>query len=71
MTEASDHIWGAKQISLESGLSVDLVYKSVSNPAIPIYKPPGSGRVYASRTELRCWLRTKPQLPQQIQNLHQ
>lgn len=60
MTEAGDHLWGAKSISREISLSTDAVYQLAGKPNVPIYRPPGSGRLYASRTELRGWLRTKP-----------
>jgi hypothetical protein len=63
MTEAAANLWGAKAIARESGLSTGMVYKLAGHPDAPISRPAGSGRLYANRDELRCWLRKKPKLP--------
>jgi hypothetical protein len=63
MTEAQEHLWGAKAIARGSGLSTGMVYKLAGHPDAPISRPAGCGRLYANRDELRCWLRKKPKFP--------
>jgi hypothetical protein len=64
MTE-TENLWGAKAISRESGLSTDVIYQLAGHRDVPIYRPPGTGRLYANRSELNGWLRTKPKLPKE------
>lgn len=54
-------IWGAGAIAAFLGLSADKVYDLAKDPDVPIYKPAGSGRYFAIKSELMAWLRTKPQ----------
>jgi hypothetical protein len=56
--DATDVIWGAKSIAHFIGRSVDIVYDLADDPDAPVYKP--GGRYCATKSELRCWLRTKP-----------
>jgi hypothetical protein len=55
---ADDHLWGAKAIAAFIGRSVDVVYELADDETAPVHKP--GGRYYAAKSELRCWLRTKP-----------
>jgi hypothetical protein len=66
MTEletGSEKIWGAPSIARATALSTDAVYRLAGHPDVPIYRPPGTNRLFAFRSELRLWLRTKPKLP--------
>lgn len=54
----TDDLWGAKAIAQFISRSVDVVYEMAEDPNAPVYKP--GGRYYSTKTELRCWLRTKP-----------
>lgn len=63
MTE-TDHLgpeklWGAPAIAKASGLSPDYVYTLADLDETPIYRPPGTNKVFAFRSELLKWLRTK------------
>jgi hypothetical protein len=57
-TAADDHLWGAKAIGQFIGRSVDFVYELAEDDSAPVHKP--GGRYYAAKSELRCWLRSKP-----------
>ncbi|KIZ41439.1 MULTISPECIES: hypothetical protein [Rhodopseudomonas] len=66
MTDASlrgEKLWGAPSIAQFMGLSCDTVYKLSDDPDCPIYRPPGTNRLFATRSELLVWLRTKRKLP--------
>lgn len=67
MTEGlgSEHVWGAPAIARATGLSTDAVYSLADHPDSPIYRPPGTNRLYATRSELRLWLRTKRKQPEE------
>ncbi len=54
-------LWGAKSIAREICVSEGVARALAKRPDTPIYRPPGSNRLCASRDELRRWLRTKPQ----------
>lgn len=71
MTDATADIviWGAKAIAREICVSECVARALAKRPETPIFKPPGSNRLCASRDELRRWLRTKPQEPSDIVNL--
>lgn len=61
MSEAApDKLWGAPAIAKALSLSSDAVYRLAEQDETPIYKPPGSNRLFAFRSELMRWLRTKP-----------
>jgi predicted DNA-binding transcriptional regulator AlpA len=55
----SEHVWGAKAIAEACGLSPSAIYRLSENPDLPFYKPPGTNRLYAVRSELKAWLCTK------------
>lgn len=62
----ADELWGAKAIAnCIGGVSVDTVYGLALDPDAPIYKP--SGRYFARRSEIKLWLRTKPEKPRSCQ----
>jgi len=56
-----EKLWGAPQIALAANLSCTAVRRLAKDPRVPIYMPPGSNRLFAFRSELHAWLRTKPQ----------
>lgn len=56
---ANERLWGAAEIARFLGLSQDAVYRLADDPDVPIYRPPGSGRLFALKTELMGWLRSK------------
>ncbi|MBN8956814.1 MAG: hypothetical protein J0H17_09575 [Rhizobiales bacterium] len=56
---AEGKLWGAAEIARFIGVSCDHVYRLASDPRVPIYRPPGAGRYFAFKTELKVWLRTK------------
>ncbi|QUS39053.1 hypothetical protein RPMA_09570 [Tardiphaga alba] len=50
---------GASNIAAIIGCCTDHVYDLAKRSDVPIYKPPGSGRYVAYRSELMRWTRTK------------
>ena len=54
-------LWGAPSIAQATGLSESQVYRLVKKPEVPIYRPAGTGTLFAYRAELMAWLRTKPE----------
>ena len=54
----ADRIEGASAIADELGVSPQTVQRWARTPEIPIYKP--AGRIWASRSELKNWLKSKP-----------
>lgn len=64
MTEIlrGEKLWGAASIAQFTGLSTDTVYRLADDPGVPIYRPPGAGMLFALKTELITWLRTKPRI---------
>ncbi|MGE0853638.1 MAG: helix-turn-helix transcriptional regulator [Hyphomicrobiaceae bacterium] len=55
---AVEGLWGAKAIARFLGVSQDTVRAWARDPQVPIFKPPGSRRLFALRSELLRWLRT-------------
>jgi predicted DNA-binding transcriptional regulator AlpA len=58
-----EKLWGAPAIAQATGLSPDTIYRLADQPGVPIYRPPGTNRLCAFRSELRRWQRTKPKIP--------
>lgn len=54
-----EKLWGAPAIARASGLSPDYIYTLAERDDTPIYRPPGTNKVFAFRSELLAWLRTK------------
>jgi hypothetical protein len=59
-----EKMWGAPAIAKATALSTDAIYRLADHPDAPIYRPPGTNRLFALRSELKVWLRTKPKIPQ-------
>lgn len=55
-----ERLWGAPSIARAIGCSPDYVRSLAARPGVPIYRPPGTDKFFAFRSELRAWLRTKP-----------
>ncbi len=60
-----EKLWGAPQIARATGLSPDTIYRLADQPGVPIYRPTGTNRLCAFRSELRLWQRTKPSLAEE------
>lgn len=58
-TIGPEKLWGAPAIAKACGLSPDYVYTLAGRDDVPIYRPPGTNKVFAFRSELMTWLRTK------------
>jgi len=56
---AEGKLWGAAEIAQCIGVSIDHVYDLACDPRVPIYRPPGTGRYFAFKSELRAWLRSR------------
>ncbi len=56
---AVELVSGAPAIASILGCTVEHVRRMEKDPRTPIYKPPGSGRYIAYRSELIRWTRTK------------
>lgn len=62
MSEAApEKLWGALAIAQATNLSCTAIRRLSKDPRVPIYKPIGSNRLFAFRSELMTWLRTKPE----------
>ncbi|WP_093359410.1 DNA-binding protein [Tropicimonas isoalkanivorans] len=59
ITSGPERLWGLSPIASALGVSVDTARKLAKRDDVPIYQPPGSGRYFATRTELNEWMRTK------------
>lgn len=57
---AQEKLWGAPLIARVINVSQDYVYTLAKRDGVPIYQPTGTGKVFAFRSELLTWLRTKP-----------
>lgn len=57
--EPERKIWGLPQIAEVLGVSVPTARIFSKVDGCPIYRPPGSGRHFAFRSELMAWLRSK------------
>jgi len=55
--EPNRPIWGLEEIGKVLGLSVNKCRELAKDPRVPIYKPEGSGRHFAYKSELVAWLR--------------
>lgn len=53
-------LWGAREIASVMGVSEATVYRLAGKPEVPIYRPPGTGTLFAYRPEVIAWMRTKP-----------
>lgn len=63
--EPRGKLWGLPQIAEALGVSVDTARKWSHIPAVPIYRPEGSGTCFAFRSELLAWMKTKKFEPDQ------
>ena len=54
-----EKLWGLTAIASALGVSVDKARKLAQCDEVPIYRPPGSGSYFATRTALNAWLRQK------------
>lgn len=55
--EPEQKLWGLAQIAKVLGVSVDKARELAKNPAVPIYRPEGSGTYFAFRSEVIAWMR--------------
>ena len=53
-----EKIWGLSNIACAIGLSIDATRKLAHSEGVPIYRPDGSKRYFALRSELNAWLRS-------------
>ncbi|GGL58448.1 helix-turn-helix transcriptional regulator [Wenxinia marina] len=51
-----ERLWGLNEIAAALGVSRDSVKRWANKPGVPIYKPAGTGRYFALRSELDEWL---------------
>lgn len=58
--EPDRKLWGLPMIAAALGVSVGTARKLAGKPEVPIYRPEGSDSYFASMSELRAWLRSKP-----------
>lgn len=54
-----EKLWGLAAIAGVIGLSVDATRRVAATGKAPIYRPEGSGRWFALRSELNAWLRSR------------
>ncbi|WP_127113046.1 DNA-binding protein [Shimia sediminis] len=59
ITKGTEHIWGLTGIAHALGISEATARRYAARPNVPIYKPEGTKKYYATRTELNHWLRNR------------
>lgn len=58
LLEPERKLWGLPHIAQVLGVGVDKARMLAHDPNVPIYRPIGSGRYFALRSELMAWLRS-------------
>ena len=59
MARRRDRLWGLNSIARHLGVSVDKARRLARIPAVPIYRPDGSGTYFAFGAELEQWLTSR------------
>jgi hypothetical protein len=60
-TIGPEFLWGAPAIARAANLSCTAVRRLAKDPRTPFFKPPGSNRLFVTRTKLNAWLHKKQQ----------